>query len=686
MTDRGTTEMAAYADALTLTAPRITPETTWPQPPYTAGPVKPRWMKVPESWAKAAAVATAVASIALELADIWITAQLPQPTYTPLPFAPEDVAGTAFPVFGALLVIRRPRLVIGWLLCLGGLGSATNITVSNLATLIVQEGGHPAVFLLWLFASAVWSLTTYALGILLPMLYPTGRLLSNRWCVPGGFAALVLIADWARVLIGPSTPRTGHNPFAVAAFAPYYHDARLLLSALIKVALVLAFSSLVVRFRQAGPDERRQILWPSLAISGLIVPWVIGDPVWWTVSLTIPLIPAAVTVAVLRYRLFGIDTLVTRALVGAGLVGVIAGVYVLATGVSSFFLAGVDQLFGLGAALVAGAFFHPTRRALQRLADRALYGTRGDPIALADGLKARLQQTDPVHGLLAALETLKDGLAVTGAGAEVDGATTAAGELRQVARAVPLIWHGQPVGTLLIGPPGRRVFPAAHDERVITALTPYVADAAHTMRLTTALQRSRERILTAREEERRRLRRDLHDGLGQTLTMMAMTLNMARVSLPRSPDVADTLLKELRSGMDAVSGDIRELVYGLRPPALDDLGLAGAVRQLAVDGPIVEIADDLEGLPAAVEVAAYRIVQEGLTNIRKHAQATWAKVTLRRESALIVEISDDGVGLPETVNPGVGLGSMRERAAELGGTCTITSSASGTTVIARLPL
>ncbi|WP_155339989.1 sensor histidine kinase [Acrocarpospora corrugata] len=648
--------------------------------------MKPHWRKVPEGWARAAAVAIAGVSVLLELADIWITAQLPQATYTPLPFAPEDMAGTAFPVFGALLVIRGPRLVIGWLLCLGGLGSATNITVSNLATLIVQEGGHPAVSLLWLFAAAVWSLTTYALGILLPMLYPTGRLISNRWCWPGGFAALVLIADWFRVLIGPSTPRTGHNPFEVAAFAPYHQDARMLLSVLIKVALVLAFSSLVVRFRRADAVERRQILWPLLAISGLVVPWAIGDPIWWTASLTIPLIPAAITVAVLRYRLFGIDTLVTRTLVGAGLVGVIAGVYVLATAASSFLLSGVDELFGLAAALVAGAFFHPMRRVLQRLADRAMYGTRGDPVALADGLKARLQQADPVHGLLAALETLKDGLAVTGAAAEIDGTATTTGELRLVARAVPLVWHGQPVGTLLIGPPGRRRFPAAHDERVIAALTPYVADAAHTMRLITALQRSRERILTAREEERRRLRRDLHDGLGQTLTVMAMTLNMARVSLPRSPDLADNLLQELRTGMDTVSGDIRELVYGLRPPALDDLGLAGAVRKLATEGPLVEIIGDLDGLPAAVEVAAYRIVQEALTNIRKHAQATWAKVTLRLEDALIVEVSDDGVGLPQSPDPGVGLGSMRERAAELGGTCTISSCQSGTTVTARLPI
>ncbi|WP_214109471.1 sensor histidine kinase [Acrocarpospora catenulata] len=654
----------------------------------TAGTIRrSRWLGVPASLARAAAVGIAVVSVALELTNIWITAQLPRPAYTPLPFAPEDMAGTAFPLFGALLVLRLPRLVIGWLLCLGGLGAATNIVVSNLARLIVLEGGHPAVFLLWLLASAAWGLTTYALGILLPMLYPTGRILSKRWCVPGGFAAVALAADWVRVLIKPSTETTGHNPLAVAWFAPYHHATRSVLAAAITLSLVLAFSSLVVRFRQADPAERRQILWPLLAISALVVPWAIGDPIWWTASLTIPLIPAAITVAVLRYRLFGIDTVVSRTLVAAGLVGVIAGAYVLAGAASSFFLAGVDQLFGLAAALVAGAFFQPTRNWLQRLADRALYGRHGDPIALADGLKHRLQQADPGHGLLAALETLRDGLAVTGTAVEIDGATTAAGELAAISRTVPLVWHGRPVGTLLIGPPGRRSFPAAHDERVIAVLAPYVADAVHTMRLTTALRSSRERILTAREEERRRLRRDLHDGLGQTLTLMAMTINMARVSLQSSPDLADNLLKELRTGMDAVSGDIRELVYGLRPPALDDLGLAGAVRALEPDGPVVEVDGDLDGLPAAVEVAAYRIVQEALHNIRKHAQATWAKVLLRRTpDALLIEVCDDGVGLPPGVKSGVGLGSMRERASELGGTCAIASDTAGTTVTARLPL
>jgi signal transduction histidine kinase len=166
---------------------------------------------------------------------------------------------------------------------------------------------------------------------------------------------------------------------------------------------------------------------------------------------------------------------------------------------------------------------------------------------------------------------------------------------------------------------------------------------------------------------------------------------MARISLKQSPDSADILLRDLRTGMDAVSGDIRELVYGLRPPALDDLGLAGAVGALAAEGPpttTVETSGDLATLPAAAEVAAYRIVQEALTNVRRHARAANASITLDRSpDTLRVRVTDDGAGLPERPRAGVGLHSMRERAAELGGTCgTVPSPHGGTTVEAVLPL
>ncbi|WP_405084478.1 sensor histidine kinase [Microbispora sp. NBC_01389] len=673
-------------------------------PPVARPPLDPRaldWPARVRAYGPAVAVAVACAAIALEIGDIWVTARLPPSPYNPLPFAPEDVAGTTFPIFGALLVISRPRLLLGWLLCLGGLGSAANILAANTAALLVLNGGHPLVHPLWVFADGVWNLTTYTLGVLLPLLYPTGRILSKRWCVPGAITATALGLDWLCSWIAPSSVRTGGNALEVAAFAPYYEHTRQGLHMVVAVGMALAFSSLVVRFHRADGIERRQILWPLVAMAGLVVPWVIGYPVWWTATLTLPLVPAAIAVAVLRYRLYGIDTLISRALVGAGLVGVVAAVYVLVGAGSSLVLSGVDRFAGLAAALFAGAFFHPIRRGLQRLADHALYGRGGDPHALAAGLRRRLPHADPAHALLTALDVLRDGLSVTGIavriGGEIDGKTTTSGRVGPVAREMPLVWHGEPVGRMLIGPPGRRRFPAAHDERVIAVLAPYVADAAHTVLLTTALQRSRERILTAGEEERRRLRRDLHDGLGQTLASMAMTLNVARVTLEGSPDAADTLLRDLREGMDTVTADVRQLVYGLRPPALDDLGLAGAVRALVEEArpglaagaesvAEVEVTGDLAGLPAAAEVAAYRIVQEALTNVRKHARARRVRVTLHRNGELRVTVADDGVGLPADRRAGVGLCSMAERAAELGGTCAVASEPGrGTTVTARLP-
>ena len=214
-------------------------------------------------------------------------------------------------------------------------------------------------------------------------------------------------------------------------------------------------------------------------------------------------------------------------------------------------------------------------------------------------------------------------------------------------------------------------------------------------RLTTDLQRSRERILATREEERRRLRHDLHDVLGPTLAGLAMSLDTARLTLAGEPERIAPVLAELRDRLATTVGEIRELAHGLRPPALDDLGLAAAVEALAegcCERVEVRFEGDPDGLPAAVEVAAYRIVEEAVANIRKHARASSALLLLSREDDLHVMVADSGVGLSEPsrgTGPGGtgGLARMREWAAEVGGGCSVTSRPGvGTIVSARLPL
>jgi signal transduction histidine kinase len=244
------------------------------------------------------------------------------------------------------------------------------------------------------------------------------------------------------------------------------------------------------------------------------------------------------------------------------------------------------------------------------------------------------------------------------------------------------------------------------DLRLLDDLARQAGAAAHAVQLTADLQRSRERIVVAREETGRRLRRDLHDGLAPTLAALALKAGAIGDLIPADPQGARALSAELEAEIRGTIREIRRLVYELRPPALDELGLVAAIRERATTESTrrrangargddaaavilitVEAPDSLPPLSAAVEVAAYRIVQEALTNVVKHAQAGRCIVRLTAADNLEVEIIDDGVGLPDARRTGVGLLSMRERAEELGGTCVVKAlPKGGTRVFAQLPV
>jgi len=254
---------------------------------------------------------------------------------------------------------------------------------------------------------------------------------------------------------------------------------------------------------------------------------------------------------------------------------------------------------------------------------------------------------------------------------------------------------GQPVGRLLVWPrsPGEDLTEA--DLRLLEDLARQAGVAADAVRLTVALQRAQERLVGAREEERRRLRRDLHDGLGPLLGGVSLGLAGVRHRLRRDPEAAERMLERLEEQLQTATGEIRRLVDGLRPPALDELGLVSALRERAAQfqhGPAgllvtVEGPDALPPLPAATEVAAYRIALEALTNAARHARASRCVLRLAVDGALELEVCDDGRGIPATHRPGVGLASMRQRAHEVGGTCTVhPQPGGGTRVTARLPL
>jgi signal transduction histidine kinase len=336
--------------------------------------------------------------------------------------------------------------------------------------------------------------------------------------------------------------------------------------------------------------------------------------------------------------------------------------------------------------------------------NRLVFGDRDDPSQVVSRLGEQLAQAlQPEDVLPAVSNAAASALGVDFVAIdrlEEDGWVRVheRGLPEQPELSVPVTYASATIGRLVVG--GRGALRAG-EHGVLSEIARQAGVALHAAGLTDELQRSREQLVHAREEERRRLRRDLHDGLGPTLAAMQLQLRSAELLLTRRDGPGATaLLEDVKAETQQAIADIRRLVYALRPPALDDLGLVGALSQQAarftssaagdgVSRPLVVTIDAprLERLPAAVEVAAYRIALEALTNVSRHAGAGRATVRLALNGSLELEVTDDGAGLAEDARPSVGLGSMRERAAELGGTCTIDRvPGGGTRVLARLPM
>ncbi|MBB5133787.1 signal transduction histidine kinase [Thermocatellispora tengchongensis] len=593
-------------------------------------------------------------------------------------------------LLGMLIVFRRPRLLVAWLLLAFGACSALRWLMGSLAGLVELAGDPPWALQAVTTGGVVSRTAGYLLWLLIPLLYPDVSLRRSRWrwvCL----ALAVWCLGQIVVLTLAPVPSGGMGPPPWAVLEPGPALA-VVLDVMRQVNVVLPWLSLVpllIRFRYSGPDVRRQIGWLLLAMAIGAVPTYESGHLWPTV-LSEAAVPVAIAVAVLRYRLYAIDTLVSRAVLGAALLGFVAVAYLPASALTGVVLSGRGEVVAAVAGILAGLAFRPVHATLQRGLDRMLYGRSGDPRTHARALQRQIQRAGPAEALAAAVQAVMNGLAVTGATVTA-GRQVACGELGPSPREIPLVWHGEQVGTLLIGAPGRRRFPPAYERRMLAVLVPIVADVAHAVRLAEDLRHHRERAAVARDEERRRLHRDLHDGLGTALTAMAMSLDAARRSLDDSPEHAYRLLTDLRLSMNSVTAEIRALVYDLHPPGLKELRLEAAVRSLAAEaGPPADVraTGDLTALPPAIETAAYRIVQEAVTNARRHAGASRITVELSGDAERVrVRIADDGTGLPERPVLGAGLTSMRERAAELGGTCLIAPGEQGGTVVeAVIPL
>jgi signal transduction histidine kinase len=613
-----------------------------------------------------------------------------------------------FALVGALIVSRRPGNRLGRLYLVTSTAMALAVAVYEYAWygLVTRPESMPGALEIAWVSAWIWTLGFTPLFTFGLLLYPDGRLPSRRWrwaAVLDGLALLCLLLPCA-FLPGRLANHPVDNPFALPAAAPVLRAMNRAGFPLVLVGLAVGLAALAVRWRRAPPGgrERRQLslllLAASLTLVPVGVPYSARTPAWVTVLglALLALVPTAIGVAVLRHRLYDIDVVLNRSLVYAGLTVAIIGLYtgmVWALG----FPVTAGSWAGAVAVGIIGALVLPLRTGLQRLVDQAMYGDRGDPYAALSRLTAQLQAAAaPGAALPAVAEAIAGSLRLPFVAVETttgEGGVAGARSGGPV-ETVPLIHQGHQVGRLVVEGRDRRPL-GQRDARLLTELARPAGAAVSAAALADALNASRARLVQAREEERRRLRRDLHDGLGPTLAGIGLGLDLAVTGMDSDPAASRRMLAELKGETAAAVDDVRQLVQGLRPPALDELGLVPAIRQqadrLALRSPglivRVDAAGELPPLAAATEVAAYRIAVEAVTNSVRHAAACRCRVEVAADGVLRVEIVDDGCGIPPGTARGVGLATMDERAAEVGGRCTVGSGTSGgTRVTALLPL
>lgn len=606
--------------------------------------------------------------------------------------------GLAYFLVAGFVFIRRPESKAGQILFLSSAGLAGSTAWSFGLTIIDFLDGTG----FWIFKAATFFFYNLAwtAGFHFALLFPRPFSINRRRGFLPAVYILPFILELGYLLYARQISSGNLEWFSRWTPAEGLHAAVFLLGTIVAIGQQLK--------RARGRTDQQQVRWVVLAgvlagSAGLIfyiLPPFLGFQAVTPnlIGLVVLAFPVALAIAILRHNLFNIDKLINRALVYSALTTGTMLFYVIIVGVVGSILQTDRQ--GIVAFVTTGLvalLFQPLRASLQRTVNRFMYGDRDDPYSVLKSLGQRLQNTlAPREVIPAIVETVAEALKLPYTGIQLNSEqkfSYGVPPRRVRVQHFPLSYQGETFGRLEVAQRGPGE-PLTDDEiSLINDLARQIEVAVHDVRLNQDLQRSRQRLVTAREEERRRIRRDLHDGLGPQLASQMLTLDAMDKLLDRDPNTARKLLHSLKDQSQSAIADIRGLIYGLRPPVLDDLGLVEALRQVLSDynQPPVIVFDspqDLPQLPAAIELAVYRIVLEAVNNVVKHAGAEYCHVKIELlPDNLQVIVSDDGTGLPSARKSGVGTHTMRERAEELGGTLTLANrTPSGTVVTAILPL
>ncbi|MGH2629643.1 MAG: histidine kinase [Actinomycetota bacterium] len=648
------------------------------------------------------ALATLAAGAALGVATDTLSDQLDTPPVVDVLFA--TVLAT-FPVMGVLIATRQPENRIGWLFCAIGLAT-------GLATLggTYGDANPPLPGREWATLTASFGLVGLALQTLVMLLFPDGRLLSPRWRIAVWIdvvAAVTLVAGFT-LTPGPIPGQEDVvNPLGVDALDGSLLDEGGVGWVLLPIALIAAAVSMVMRFRRAAGVERQQMKWFALAAVFLALGYLLSAVTHETplqdsflvalvVQFGVAALPVAAGIAILRYRLYEIDLVISKAVVYGVLggfitlvyIGFVVGIGALAENVGNAFLSAI-------AAAVVAIAFQPVRRWAQRLANRVVYGKRATPYEVLTEFSERM------GGAYAADDVLPRMAQILGQGTGASSATVwlmLDGRMRPAASwpmetavkslptgAVEVSHRGEMLGALSVEMPSNDPMNPA-TEKLVGDLAAQAGLVLRNVRLVEDLRESRRRIVAAQDERAKKLERDIHDGAQQQLVALAVKQRLAESLVGEDDEQARLMLAEIRAETNDALGNLRDLARGIYPPLLADQGLGAALEAQARKA-AVPVGVDTDGVgryPQEVESAVYFSVLEALQNVAKYARAEHVDVRLNEGGGeLRFEVEDDGVGFDVAdVHAGTGLQGITDRLAALGGEVDVRSIPRQGTIVA----
>jgi len=625
---------------------------------------------------------------------------------------PYVVAFTMFGVVGALILSRSRRNVIGRLLLLGAVVTASGFLAGELTTWLIESGRRgPGVVIVAFVSNLSWLFGILPVILLIPLLFPDGHLPSRRWRPFPWFIVGILIPIAVGFIFGERT-LTGSND-EVGIANPLYLDAvgslpslDPLMAVLFPAIFAASVTSLFLRFRRSTGVERQQIKWVAFGFTAAFVGITISDYVladYLVLSAVVGgaaflAFPLSVGASVLQYRLYDLDVVVKKTLV-AGTLGVVVVLVYGAVGVYGLVAAeGESSTSVFVVALLLGLAFRPVTRFARGVADRIVYGRRATPYEVLTEFSERMGEAYATQDVLSRMaqilaqgsgaesarvwlrvgQSMRPAASWPSATPSVEPVAAAGDALPELPGevAVEVRDGGELLGAISVTMPANDPMSPAK-ERLVRDLASQAGLVLRNAGLVEELRASQRRLVAARDEERRRLERNIHDGSQQQLVALSVQTRLARGLLDRDPAKADEMLARIESDLQTALEDLRDLARGIYPPLLADKGLGPALEAQARRSPVpvtVE-APGIGRFSQEVEAAVYFSCLEALQNVAKYAEATAARVTLAQDDGhLTFEVIDDGHGFDlDVTSYGMGLQGIADRLAALDGELLVRS-------------